>query len=254
MSIARMNEIRSSMDQALSLTRRGRQSFQDMLEAEATSGGPRLDIPNDPTADLVLSGGSTDTSKFVSLPLTENRSGPVTPGGTTTDIASPSLPLSLPTISNLPASFEPGSVNIPVTGSEWMTALPEKGQPWAQDIAAAARQHNLDPRLMAALVWSESGFNASVTSPAGAIGLAQLMPGTAEGLGVDPWNPQENLEGGARYLKTQLDRFGTPELALAAYNAGPGRVERSGGIPQIAETQAYVSVVMQRYAQLGGTR
>ena len=84
-------------------------------------------------------------------------------------------------------------------------------------------------------------------SPKGAQGLAQLMPGTARELGVDPADPFANLEGGARYLRAQLDRFdGDVEKALAAYNAGPGRVEAAGGIPRIRETQHYVAAVMGR--------
>jgi soluble lytic murein transglycosylase-like protein len=89
-----------------------------------------------------------------------------------------------------------------------------------------------------------------VRSHAGAIGLAQLMPGTAAGLGVDPTDPLQNLQGGARYLREQLDRFGTPELALAAYNAGPNRVAQAGGIPRITETQTYVRRVLDTWEQL----
>jgi len=136
----------------------------------------------------------------------------------------------------------------------WVQGLPEAGRPWAAQIEAAATEAGVDPRLLAALTWAESGFNAGARSGAGAIGLTQLMPGTAAGLGVDPVDPAQNLRGGARYLRTQLDRFGSVDLALAAYNAGPGRVAQAGGVPRIAETQAYVPRVLSYYAQLGGTR
>lgn len=136
----------------------------------------------------------------------------------------------------------------------WVQQLPEAGQPWAAQIEAAATEAGVDPRLLAALTWAESGFNAGARSGAGAIGLTQLMPGTAAGLGVDPIDPAQNLRGGARYLRAQLDRFGSVELALAAYNAGPGRVAQAGGVPRIAETQAYVPRVLSYYAQLGGAR
>ena len=131
----------------------------------------------------------------------------------------------------------------------WAPGLPAAGRPWAAAIDAAAQREGLDGRLLAALVWAESAFRADVVSHAGAIGLVQLMPGTARGLGVDPWDPTANLAGGARYLRTQLDRFERVDLALAAYNAGPGRV-RDGRIPAIVETQLYVVTVLDRYEQL----
>ncbi|HVL98953.1 MAG TPA: lytic transglycosylase domain-containing protein [Egibacteraceae bacterium] len=142
-------------------------------------------------------------------------------------------------------------VSAPSAGApEWAARLPEAGRQWAPAIADAADRAGVDPRLLAALVWAESGFRADARSHAGATGLTQLMPGTARGLGVDPHDPASNLLGGARYLRAQLDRFGSPALALAAYNAGPGRVAQAGGIPRIAETQAYVPRVLDYYARL----
>jgi len=134
----------------------------------------------------------------------------------------------------------------------WAHRLPAAGEPWAEAIATAAATNGLDPRLLAALVWSESAFNPEVESWVGAIGLAQLMPGTAAWLGVDPWDPEENLDGGARYLAAQIDRFDSVELGLAAYNAGPNAVVRYGGIPPYAETQNYVPTVLERYQYLAG--
>lgn len=134
----------------------------------------------------------------------------------------------------------------------WAHKLPAAAQQWVPHIEQAARRHGLDPRLLAALVKQESGFRADAGSHAGAIGLTQLMPGTARELGVDPHDPIANLDGGARYLSQQLDRFGSVPLALAAYNAGPGRVAAAGGIPQISETQRYVRNVSSFYADLGG--
>ncbi len=131
--------------------------------------------------------------------------------------------------------------------------VPERGRTWLPAIEQAAARHGLDPRLLASLVWAESNFTPDAVSHAGAIGMAQLMPGTAEGLGVDPWDPYQNLEGGARYLSAQIDRFGDVSHALAAYNAGPGRVERAGGIPNITETQNYVVRVLGYFERLGGT-
>ncbi|MEZ5681732.1 MAG: lytic transglycosylase domain-containing protein [Erythrobacter sp.] len=116
-------------------------------------------------------------------------------------------------------------------------------------VAELSARYDLSPTLIEALVWQESRWRASAVSPVGARGLAQLMPGTARDLGVNPDDPFANLEGGARYLRAQLDRFGGDlEKALAAYNAGPGRVERAGGIPRIRETQNYVAAIMGRLA------
>ncbi len=109
---------------------------------------------------------------------------------------------------------------------------------------AAARTHNIPEDLFLRLVQQESGWNPQAVSHKGAIGLAQLMPGTAQLLRVDPTDPQQNLEGGARYLRMMYDRFGDWLLALAAYNAGPGKVEQHGGIPPYAETRHYVQVIL----------
>ncbi|OBV10472.1 lytic transglycosylase domain-containing protein [Erythrobacter dokdonensis] len=112
-----------------------------------------------------------------------------------------------------------------------------------------AARFDLSPALLEAVVWQESRWRENAVSPVGARGLAQLMPGTARYLGVNPEDPFQNLEGGARYLREQLDRFdGDLEKALAAYNAGPGRVERAGGIPNIRETKHYVAAIMGRLA------
>ena len=110
-----------------------------------------------------------------------------------------------------------------------------------------AARHGLSPALLDALVWQESRWNNNAVSPKGAVGLTQLMPATARSLGVNPRDPVANLEGGARYLRQMLDRFGGDVVkALAAYNAGPERVARAGGIPAIRETQAYVAAIITR--------
>ena len=108
----------------------------------------------------------------------------------------------------------------------------------------AARKYGIDPEMFLRLIQQESSFRPDVVSPKGAIGLGQLMPATAKELGVDPTDPMQNLEGSARYLSQQLKRFGSPELALAAYNAGPTRVARLGRVPNIAETQNYVKTIL----------
>ena len=117
--------------------------------------------------------------------------------------------------------------------------------PFGAEIDAAAARYGIDPALLKGLIRQESGFDPAARSGAGAVGLTQLMPGTAASLGVDPTDPAQAIDGGARYLKQQLDRFGgDPAKALAAYNAGPGAVAEFGGIPPYAETQNYVTSVL----------
>ena len=122
-------------------------------------------------------------------------------------------------------------------------------------ITAAATKYGLDPALLKGLIRQESNFNASARSGAGAQGLTQLMPATAASLGVtDATDPAQAIDGGAKYLKQQLDRFGgDASKALAAYNAGPGAVAKYGGVPPYAETQNYVQKVLGYAAEYRGT-
>lgn len=114
---------------------------------------------------------------------------------------------------------------------------------FAQMARVAARAEGIPEDLFLRLIMQESRFNPKAKSHKGAIGLAQLMPGTAKQLGVDPHIPQQNLAGGARYLKQQYVKFGTWRLALAAYNAGPGAVLKHGGVPPFRETRNYVKKI-----------
>ncbi|WP_298801787.1 lytic transglycosylase domain-containing protein [uncultured Lentibacter sp.] len=115
--------------------------------------------------------------------------------------------------------------------------------PYVTMAKRAAQKHGVPVDLFLRLVQQESGWNAKARSHKGALGLAQLMPGTARALRVNPHDPYENLDGGARYLKTQYQEFGSWRLALAAYNAGPGAVKKYGGVPPFKETRNYVKVI-----------
>jgi len=120
---------------------------------------------------------------------------------------------------------------------------------YAAKVQELAARYDLSPALIEAVVWQESRWHPAARSPVGARGLAQLMPGTAQNLGVNADDPMANLEGGARYLREQLDRFGGDlDKALAAYNAGPMRVSQAGGVPNIPETKQYVAAVIGRLA------
>ncbi|MFT4255339.1 MAG: lytic transglycosylase domain-containing protein [Caulobacter sp.] len=121
-----------------------------------------------------------------------------------------------------------------------------------RELSAAAAAYALDPKLVEAVAWRESRFRPAARSRKGAMGVMQLMPGTARDLGVDPSDMAQNIKGGAMYLRQMLNRFGGDvKLALAAYNAGPAAVLKHGGVPPYAETQAYVASILGRMAVAG---
>ena len=137
----------------------------------------------------------------------------------------------------------------PAIPAEAMTpiVLPVMPDSWRGPLEAAAARYSVSPALLAALVWQESRWQPTAISRKGAVGLTQLMPSTARAMTVDARDPAANLEGGAHYLRQMLDLFdGDIERALAAYNAGPGRVLRTSGLPRITETRSYVSTIIDR--------
>lgn len=119
---------------------------------------------------------------------------------------------------------------------------------WDAQILRAAERYDVSSALLKAVMLAESAMNPRALSDKGAMGLMQLMPGTAAAMGLtDPWDPAQNIDGGARYIREQLDRFGDIRSAVAAYHAGPGNVARYGGIPPFASTRAYVARVYDLY-------
>lgn len=124
---------------------------------------------------------------------------------------------------------------------------------YALEINASALKYGISPLLVASVIQVESNFNPNAKSGPGAGGLMQLMPDTARSLGVkNVFNPSDNIEGGTKYLAQQIKTFGTLELGLAAYNAGPGNVRKYNGIPPFQETQNYVKKVIAIYEKGGG--
>lgn len=138
--------------------------------------------------------------------------------------------------------LQPPKVNTPTKWDVPKYSGKYRGQ-YLKMAQSAAERHGIPIDLFLRLVQQESGWNSKAVSIKGALGLAQLMPGTAQRLRVDPHDPEQNLDGGARYLKQQYRTFGTWQLALAAYNAGPGAVKKYGGVPPYKETMNYVRII-----------
>lgn len=153
---------------------------------------------------------------------------------------------------SVPAGAAAGTQNtgrIPVVTSPSVRAgnLPVDNA-YYHTIQQAAQKYGVDPKLVSAVAEVESGFNPSAVSSAGAVGIMQLMPDTAASLGVNPYDVQQNIEGGTQYLRQMMDAFpGDLRRAVAAYNAGPQAVREYGGVPPYGETQAYVDSVLDLY-------
>ncbi len=150
-----------------------------------------------------------------------------------------------------PFPFASTSYTPKATSTSMAYPLPnaDKRALWNPTVNTLGQKYNLDPLLIHAVINQESGYQPQAVSKSGAVGMMQLMPATAKGLGVtNPYDPLQNMEGGIKYLKLQLERFGgNVALALAAYNAGPNAVTKFGGIPPYQETQHYVRSILTNY-------
>ncbi|NTW05332.1 MAG: lytic transglycosylase domain-containing protein [Peptococcaceae bacterium] len=169
----------------------------------------------------------------------------ITPGLRTRSTSDYILNIKASIKNNIQAGFYQGVYNKPSTISYKVEGTVSASKDLKLLVEQAANKYGLSPKLLDAVVRSESDYNIKAVSTSGAMGLMQLMPDTAEYLGVkNPFNPRENLEGGARYLKSLIDKYnGSIKLALAAYNAGPSTVDRYRGVPPYPETIAYINKI-----------
>lgn len=212
------------------------------IEPTTTEGGPAdaasASLRVQQLQTLLAQASSGPTTSFAEALTAASAS----PASSPAPAASPS-PAVANTASN--ATYTPPATASP-PASPASTAESAGSSTYDATIAQAAARYGIEPALLHGLIQQESGFDPNARSSSGALGLTQLMPGTASSLGVtDPLDPTQSIEGGARYLSEMLARFGGNTAdALAAYNAGPGAVSQYGGVPPYAETQEYVNKVL----------
>ncbi len=199
-------------------------------------------------ATAVGGGAAAAAQRVAQIQALIEATGRVAAGGITGGTAAPSIAQTPGTdfASALQAASGAGTAGVGEQPTIPAAGADSEGSQYDSLIEQAAARNGVDPAVLHGLIQQESAFDPNSTSSAGAAGLTQLMPGTASSLGVaNPLNPAESIEGGARYLSQMMSKFGGNTTdALAAYNAGPGAVQKYGGVPPYAETQSYVSKVL----------
>lgn len=218
--LTRINEIKSRMREIQSLTHKrpsGKAEKAGQAASVGTAGTVEPAASTGPRSIGPLSAGKSSTGTDTSLPFSE--------------------------------LLRNASISLSNPGTESAALSDKTGVGLESIVTKAAESLGVEKNLIKAVIEQESGFHAEAVSPKGAQGLMQLMPSTAESLGVtDAFDPIQNVFGGTKYLRQMLDRYnGNLSLALAAYNAGPGRVDEAEGIPAITETQNYVTKVLANY-------
>jgi hypothetical protein len=230
--MARITEVSQLMTQAPTAVAALDDRFARRLDAATTAAGSTSSTSATRSATITRPAGGMQAPRI-------DRTG-VTSGRWATGVAG--------TVVSSPAG-------LPQPTGTWVDRVPNaRGKALTPAIQAAATKYGLDPAFLAAVFWTESSYTPDVVSPTGAIGLGQLMPETAEWLQVNPWDPMQNIDGSAKFYKYLLDRnHGSLELAIASYAAGPGAVDRAGGVPD-QFTANYITKLLGRRDYLNGLR
>lgn len=212
-------------------------------QEQATVGTPVASVADAQPGDLVFYAGSDGTASapgHVGIYIGNGQMIDAPYTGANVRVDPVGTPVAIRRVALQPAAVSSASLSAAGTGRPADLAI----SAYTSDFVTSGAAHGVPANLLAAVAKTESGLNPNATSPAGAEGLMQLMPGTAAGLGVNPWDPASAIDGAARLLSSDYQRFGSWSLALAAYNAGAGAVASYGGIPPYPETENYVTKVL----------